>query len=393
MSLIMVQLAQQSDFFISYNHADQSWAEWMAWALEQEGYRVVVQAWDFRPGSNFVLEMHQGLAGTDRVIAIVSPEFLASTFTAPEWAAAFATDPTGAKRNLIPVRVKECDVSGLLGQVVRIDLVGLDQEAARRELLSGLQLGRSKPLTPPSFPGAVTASDDNNDLVSGPQEANSPSPSTADPALTWRLLETTLPVAWREKSRYGSSEHAALEVHLVPVGPQRIEVRRLAALGNDLGRAMRDSGLVGMSEGIDLSTNDQRAIAQISNANKSVSGLAVGRNGQRGGWFSLPRDNMGAIFDRDDLESRVAALLRLLIDLPISVASEYAVACGLTDYGMLTIGKASSLRGRTSASLAFSSRPDLRIDAEDALPSSAIQAHAQEASEEIVARIEARLAT
>ncbi len=26
------------DFFISYNHNDRSWAEWLAWTLEDNGY-------------------------------------------------------------------------------------------------------------------------------------------------------------------------------------------------------------------------------------------------------------------------------------------------------------------------------------------------------------------
>ena len=28
-------------FFISYNSADRSWAEWIAWHLEEAGYEVV----------------------------------------------------------------------------------------------------------------------------------------------------------------------------------------------------------------------------------------------------------------------------------------------------------------------------------------------------------------
>jgi hypothetical protein len=39
--------------FISYTLTDQQWAEWIAWVLEEEGgYRVLVQAWDFVPGTN-----------------------------------------------------------------------------------------------------------------------------------------------------------------------------------------------------------------------------------------------------------------------------------------------------------------------------------------------------
>jgi hypothetical protein len=34
-----------ADFFISYTKADQGWAEWIAWQLEQAGYSTVLQAW------------------------------------------------------------------------------------------------------------------------------------------------------------------------------------------------------------------------------------------------------------------------------------------------------------------------------------------------------------
>jgi hypothetical protein len=45
------------DFFISYNRADAQWAEWIAWQLEAAGRTTFLQAWDFRPGSNFVQAM------------------------------------------------------------------------------------------------------------------------------------------------------------------------------------------------------------------------------------------------------------------------------------------------------------------------------------------------
>jgi hypothetical protein len=38
------------DFFVSYNKADKSWAEWIAWQLEEAGYSTVLQGWDFRAG-------------------------------------------------------------------------------------------------------------------------------------------------------------------------------------------------------------------------------------------------------------------------------------------------------------------------------------------------------
>lgn len=142
-------------FFISYNHADEAWAEWLAWQIEAAGYTTVIQVWDFRPGSNFVLEMQRAAAEAERTIAVFSPAFLQSLYTAPEWAAAFAKDPSALERTLIPVLVRPCQLKGLLAQLVRIDLVGLDEDSAGSELLKGIQNGRAKPSTPPAFPGTV----------------------------------------------------------------------------------------------------------------------------------------------------------------------------------------------------------------------------------------------
>ncbi len=83
------------DFFISRNKADQKWAVWIAWQLEEAKYSAVVQDWDFGSGNNFALKMHEAIATSQRTIAVLSPDFLKSEFTAPEWAAAFAQDPRG----------------------------------------------------------------------------------------------------------------------------------------------------------------------------------------------------------------------------------------------------------------------------------------------------------
>jgi len=140
------------DFFISYNKADRLWAEWMAWQLEEVGYSTVLQAWDFRPGFNFVLGMHKASSEAKRTIAVLSPHYLAALYTQPEWAAAFAQDPKGDKGTLLPIRVKECELKGLLNQIIYIDLVGLEEDAAKGVLLAGVRRDRAKPKTQPAFP-------------------------------------------------------------------------------------------------------------------------------------------------------------------------------------------------------------------------------------------------
>src|SRR5262245_735389 len=144
-----------TDFFISYTSADRNWAEWIAWQLEEAGYTTVLQAWDFRPGSNFVLDMQQAATQAERTIAVLSPSYLASSFTQPEWAAAFAKDPTGDKGLLLPVRVREFDLQGLLPQIIYIDLLELDENSARATLLAGVLRERAKPPVSPGFPGAL----------------------------------------------------------------------------------------------------------------------------------------------------------------------------------------------------------------------------------------------
>src|SRR4051794_949845 len=102
-----------ADFFVSYNSADRAWAEWIAWQLAEAGYSTVIQAWDFRPGSNFELEMQQAAALADRTVAVLSPNYLNALYTQPEWAAAFTRDPAGNQGSLLPVRVADAELRGL----------------------------------------------------------------------------------------------------------------------------------------------------------------------------------------------------------------------------------------------------------------------------------------
>ncbi len=139
------------DFFISYNRNDRQWAEWLAWTLEEAGFTVYIEAWDFRPGGNFVLEMQRAAARTQKTIAVLSDNYLKAEYTHPEWAAAFARDPQGRERSLVPVKVDECQPSGLLNQVIYTSLLNLSREEARAVLLGAFS-DRAKPNKEPSFP-------------------------------------------------------------------------------------------------------------------------------------------------------------------------------------------------------------------------------------------------
>jgi TIR domain len=143
----------ERNFFISYTRADMAWAEWIAVTLENAGYTTFLQAWDFRPGENYIVRMRDTLETADRILAVLSPAYLGSAYARDEWTAALITDKSGRHR-LLPVRVALTELPPLLANRVYIDLVGLDEQAAREAILAGVAEGPARHRTPPRFPGA-----------------------------------------------------------------------------------------------------------------------------------------------------------------------------------------------------------------------------------------------
>lgn len=141
-----------ADFFISYTAQDRQWAEWIAWQLETAGYTVVVQAWDFVPGQDFIHAMEQAISSSSATLAVLSDAYLTSAFGELEWRSVLRMDPSGQHSKLIPVRVEECDPPALLASRVYVDLVRCDAAEASRRLLAATGRGRARPVSEPTFP-------------------------------------------------------------------------------------------------------------------------------------------------------------------------------------------------------------------------------------------------
>jgi len=122
--------------------------------LQDAGYSVILQSWDFKAGQNFIHKMDKASKNSKRTIAVLSPDYLKATYTVPEWTAAFRQDPKGEKGKLVPVHVRECkkQLNGILGPIAYIDLAGKDEATARQQLLDDIR-GSHRPTTPPPFPG------------------------------------------------------------------------------------------------------------------------------------------------------------------------------------------------------------------------------------------------
>jgi tetratricopeptide (TPR) repeat protein len=148
------------DFFVSYAQVDRAWAEWIAWLLEEDGYRVLVQAWDMVAGSNWISRVDRGVQHAAQMVAVLSPDYSSSVYGTAEWQAAWADDPQGIQRKLIAVQVRGGRPPGLLRGLVHIDLEGLSEAATRRRLrheIAAAVRGRAKPDSPPPFPLTLRA--------------------------------------------------------------------------------------------------------------------------------------------------------------------------------------------------------------------------------------------
>ena len=173
------EVPEARDFFISYTGVDETWARWIAVELERAGYTTVSQALDFRPGNDFLHAMHQAIEAAMRTIAVLSPAYFGSEHGEAEWRAALSQDPSGAARRLIPVRVQPCDPPGLLSTRKYIDLVGLDEDVARGQLLAGVGDSVEHP-TAARYPGRAAGGDgrvDRSDFP-GPTRMQSHVPDT-----------------------------------------------------------------------------------------------------------------------------------------------------------------------------------------------------------------------
>jgi WD40 repeat protein/transcriptional regulator with XRE-family HTH domain/type II secretory pathway predicted ATPase ExeA len=147
--------------FISYAVADRAWAEWIAHQLEEAGYRITMQGRDFVPGANFVELIDRGLRQASVVVCVLSKAYQVSEFGRREWQAVYASRTPGEGRSrLLPVRVEDIPVDGLLASLTYVDLAHVpDQDAARSLLLAQVNdsmAGRAVPAQRPQYPGAPT---------------------------------------------------------------------------------------------------------------------------------------------------------------------------------------------------------------------------------------------
>jgi hypothetical protein len=130
--------------------------DWIAWVLEEAGYSVFFQDWDFK--GSFIEQMHQASLRAGRTLVVLSDNYLRSEYARSEAWAAMARDPVGREDRAVTVKVGAIGDLGLFSHFSYLDLTDSAEADAERLLLERARKSldptyRLKPPTRPHFPG------------------------------------------------------------------------------------------------------------------------------------------------------------------------------------------------------------------------------------------------
>jgi hypothetical protein len=125
---------EQRDFMISYNKGDKAWALWVADALKRHGYSVYFQEQDSIPGTQFPQFMDKALKNCNGFIAIWSRAYEKSYFCECERSAAFKKSANRTFQFIV-IKVDDCDIDGLYGSYVYLDIFQCNEAEALKKLI------------------------------------------------------------------------------------------------------------------------------------------------------------------------------------------------------------------------------------------------------------------
>src|SRR5205823_6256494 len=73
---------------------------------------VFFDEWDIDYGENFINRINEGLPKARYFGVVMSPEFFESGWTNFEWTDVVAEDPSGARKKIIPIFLREVSLDG-----------------------------------------------------------------------------------------------------------------------------------------------------------------------------------------------------------------------------------------------------------------------------------------
>ncbi|MGH8573604.1 MAG: TIR domain-containing protein, partial [Gammaproteobacteria bacterium] len=147
---------ERLDFFVSHAGTDEDWATWIAQELQNAGYTVELDVWNWAAGIDVIQATQRALDRASRMLEVWTPDYFDRKWAGMEHRASFAAAQSEPGR-LLPVMVRACPdeaIPLLYRTLKRVDLVGLTEPEARARLLDAVE-GPSPPTSRLPFPGVT----------------------------------------------------------------------------------------------------------------------------------------------------------------------------------------------------------------------------------------------
>ena len=130
--------SNEPSFFISYSTKDEAIAREVDAILSELGCTSIAQFKDF-PQGNFVRGMQDGIAGTDRFIALQSKAYWESDHCQSEWAAAYARDPGAKLRKIVPFLLEPVSLPPIASEIVYKSLLDLTKAQRKKAIIEWIK--------------------------------------------------------------------------------------------------------------------------------------------------------------------------------------------------------------------------------------------------------------
>jgi hypothetical protein len=141
------------DFFLSRRGSVGHLAQEVADVLLEEGYRVIVQDYDFQLSDSVIEKMHEGVKTSRDLIILLTRDYEQSTYTRKEFTSFEAQRlKQPSERHTIILRCEDVSPEGLLADVIYQDLVGIEDANERRRRIIAAAERQSQAAPPPPRP-------------------------------------------------------------------------------------------------------------------------------------------------------------------------------------------------------------------------------------------------
>ncbi len=102
--------------FISYSSKDRKWvSEWLLPRLEEAGLEVRIDYRDFKIGCSFIINMEEAVEWCDKILLVLTPNWVESEWTNFEALLMQTEDPIGLRGRFLPLMLTKCDLPRRLG--------------------------------------------------------------------------------------------------------------------------------------------------------------------------------------------------------------------------------------------------------------------------------------